>query len=200
MTLFTLAVILFLIMDPVGNITSYLKMVKGIAPRKQRWIVMREMGIALLTMIIFNYLGETLFDIFQLSEISLRLTIGVIMFLIALKIIFPSVDSLRANISEEEPFIIPLAIPLIAGPSLLASIMLFAHLESSQAMMLTAILLAWGASALVLLCAQPLHRFLGNNGLLACERLMGMILIMLAIQRFCEGIQQFVGKCVAASS
>jgi multiple antibiotic resistance protein len=195
MTFLTLTVILFLIMDPIGNIASFLNVLQDIPPEKRKKIIFREMLIALAFMIAFNYLGEFIFDILNVSETTLRLTSGAILFLVAIKILFPAIDSLRANLPGGEPFVTPLAVPLIAGPSLLATIMLFAHLETSQAMMLGAILLAWFFAVLILVNGARLQRVVVTNGLMACERLMGMILVLLAIQRFLEGIQQFVKTC-----
>jgi multiple antibiotic resistance protein len=192
MSLLSITLVLFLIMDPVGNVGSFLSLVKEIDPKKVRWIVIREMLIALVTMIAFNYLGEFIFQLLGISEITVRLASGVILFLIAIKILFPTSDSLRANLPQGEPFIVPIAIPLIAGPSLLATIMLYAHMEPSQPLMLTAILIAWFAAIVVLLCSSFLKKYLGNNGLIACERLMGMVLVLLATQRFFEGLQQFI--------
>ncbi len=192
MTLLSITLVLFLIMDPFGNISSFLKMVDGIEPKRQKKIIFREMLIALLVMIIFNYFGEILFDILELSEVTVRLAAGTILFLFSIQILFPSLNSIRAQLPKVEPFIIPLAIPLIAGPSLLATIMLFAHLEESQPIMLSAILLSWTAAVVVLVFARQLKRALGNNGLMACERMMGMVLILIAIQRFMEGIKQFI--------
>lgn len=195
MNLFTLAVVLFLIMDPVGNITSFLTLLHNIPAPKRRYIILREMLIALAVMIAFNYLGEFIFRVLNVSETALRLTSGAILFLFAIKILFPSTDSPRANLPAGEPFITPLAIPLVAGPALLATIMLFAHLESSQLVMLGAIFLAWALAAVILLFSANLQKILGTNGLMACERLMGMVLILLAIQRFLDGMQQFVKAC-----
>ncbi len=154
MTLLSITLVLFLIMDPFGNISSFLKMVEGIEPKRQKKIIFREMLIALLVMIIFNYFGEILFDILELSEVTVRLAAGTILFLFSIQILFPSLNSIRAQLPKVEPFIIPLAIPLIAGPSLLATIMLFAHLEESQPIMLSAILLSWTAAVVVLVIAR----------------------------------------------
>lgn len=192
MTTFTIAFMLFLIMDPVGNVSTFLSMVKEIPRTKQRWIVVREMLIALAAMLLFNQIGEHIFSILNISEVAIYLSSGLILFIVAIKILFPTIDSPRANLPKGEPFIIPLAIPLIAGPSLLATIMLYAHQVPSYSMMVSAIVFAWLAASFVLLIAPYLKRALGLNGLLACERLMGMILILLAIQRFAEGIQLFV--------
>jgi multiple antibiotic resistance protein len=191
MTVFSIATVLFLIMDPFGHISSFLTMVKELSPKRQRWVAVREMFIALFLMLLFNLIGEYIFTILEISEITVRLSIGLILFLTALKILFPGSNSLRNNISPGEPFVIPFAIPMIAGPSLLASVMLFAHLEPSLWLMLGAILLSWSAAFIVLLLSPLLKRYLGTNGLAVCERLMGMILIMMAIQRFMEGVQLF---------
>ncbi len=192
MTLFNIAFMLFLIMDPIGNVSSYLNLVNELPRKRQNWIVIREMLIALAFMLLFNAIGEYIFDILQISHTVVRLSSGLILFLVAIKILFPSIDSPRANLPKGEPFVIPLAIPLVAGPSLLATIMLYAHEIPSISLMVSAIFLAWLAASLVLLASPYLKRALGNNGLMACERLMGMILILLAIQRFAEGVQLFV--------
>lgn len=192
MTLFNLAFMLFLIMDPIGNVSSFLSLVKEIPPKRQLWIVIREMLIALFFMLLFNEIGEYIFNILQISDPVIRLSSGLILFLVAIKILFPSVDSPRANLPQGEPFVIPLAIPLIAGPALLATIMLYAHDTDSELLMIGAIFAAWIAASIVLLASPFLKRVLGNNGLMACERLMGMILVLLAIQRFAEGVQLFI--------
>lgn len=195
MEFLTVAVILFLIMDPVGNISSFLNVMKDVPQEKKKQIIIREMLIALALMLVFNFFGEYIFHILDVSEITVRLTAGAILFLAAIKILFPSSDSLRANLPTGEPFITPLAVPLIAGPSLMATIMLFAHLEPSVLTMLGAIGLAWIAALVVLLMADPLKKFLGANGLSAAERLLGMVLVMLAVQCFLTGVQHFVKNC-----
>lgn len=196
MTLFTLSFLLFLIMDPFGNVSSYLKLVEKL-PRKRQFLVAgREMLIALGFMLLFNFIGEFLFDVLHISETAIRLASGLILFLAALKILFPSIDSPRANLPEGEPFIIPLAVPFIAGPALLATIMLYTNLEPSQPLMLSAIFLSWLAASAVLFSSSILYRVLGTNGLIAFEKLMGMILVLLAIERFASGVQLFItGKC-----
>lgn len=191
MSLLTISLILFLIMDPVGNISSYLSLTEGLNPARRRLVLLREVGIAMTAMLLFNYLGEYIFDLLAISRSTVCLVCGAVLFLIAIKILFPSKDGLRTNLPKGEPFITPLAIPLLAGPSLLATIMLFADLQSSQSLMLFAIVIAATGSFAVLLIAPYLLRFLGNNGILALEKLMGMILVLLAIQRLTEGVQHF---------
>lgn len=192
LSLFTIAVTLFIIMDPVGNISSYLHLVKDFEPKKRFCILLREMLIALGFMIAFNFIGEFIFTALELSDTAVQLSSGVILFLTAIKILFPAPNSFRMNLPKGEPFIIPLAVPLIAGPSLLSTIMLYARLETSISLMIGAIVLAWFVALAVLSFAPVLRRYLGSNGLMAFERLMAMVLVMLAIQRFMEGIQSFV--------
>ena len=197
MDLFSVTIILFLIMDPIGNISSFLKLLHELTPVQRNKIILREMTIALIAMIAFNFIGEAIFNILKISEITLRLTSGIILFLVGIKILFPTIDSPRANltIEGEEPFVTPLAIPLIAGPSLLGTIMLFAHLEPNFFILPAAILIAWTFSLLVLLSGTFLNRILTDNGLKAAERLMGMIMILIAIQMTFEGLHHFVQSC-----
>lgn len=190
-SLFTIALILLLIMDPIGNINSFLKLVEGLDRKRQRLVVLREMFIALFVMLIFNYLGEFIFDFLSLSEPTVRLSSGIILFFIAIKILFTAPDSVRANLPGGEPFVFPIAVPLIAGPALLATIMLFAHLETHQSIMLSAILMAWFFSITILYFARPIKKVLKNNGLMAFERLIGMILVLMAVQRLLDGFLSF---------
>lgn len=191
MSLFSVTLVLLLIMDPIGNINSYLSLVGELEPKRQHWVVFREMLIALAVMIGFNYLGEYIFDLLGVSETTARIASGVILFLIAIKVLFTARDSLRANLPKGEPFIFPLAVPLIAGPGLLATIMLYARLEPYQSVMLLAILIAWLISAIILYFSPWIKRVLGQNGLMASERLIGMVLVLISVQRLLEGILLF---------
>lgn len=198
LSLFSVTLVLFLIMDPLGNISSFREMLKKIDRKKQKYIIMREMLIALVAMLAFNFLGEYIFDNLNVSDTTVQISSGVILFLAALKILFPTRDSPRLNLPKEDPFIVPLAIPLIAGPSLLATIMLYAHMETTQFIMIAAIFISWILASLILLSSNRLHHIFGDNGLIAFEKLMGMILILLALQRFFEGIENFIKTLPAA--
>lgn len=191
MSLFNVTLVLFLIMDPIGNLSSYIGMVKELKSKQQNWIIFREMCIALLIMLGFNYLGEYIFRFLDLSETTVRLSSAVILFLIAIKILFTANDSPRANLPEGEPIVFPFAVPMIAGPALLATIMLYAHLEPLQSVMIIAILIAWLLSMMIFFLAGSIQCILGENGLMACERLIGMVLVLVAVQRFLEGIYLF---------
>ncbi len=192
LSLLTITLTLLCIMDPVGNLSAILSLTEGIEPKNQKTLLLREMLFALAFMFLFNFVGEFLLNYLDLSAIAVRLSAGVLLFLVAIKILFPSTSSLRNNLPKGNPFLVPIAIPLIAGPSLLATIMLYANMESCKPMMISAILIAWMANAVIIFLAPYFYRILGKNGLTACERLMAMLLIMLAIQRLSEGVHEFV--------
>lgn len=178
-------------MDPIGNIASYLAMTKDLDPKRQQWIIFREMLIALALMIGLYAVSDHLFNFLGLSGASISLSAGLILFLISIKILFPEPTSLRANLPKGEPFIFPLAVPLVAGPGLMATILLFSNLPEYHDWMLPAIFLAWLASSVILYFSNTIKNVLGKNGLIASERLIGMVLVLLAVQRFLEGILAF---------
>lgn len=193
-SLLSLTVLLFIIMDPIGNIVSYLNLMEEVDPRRRQWVMLREMGIVLITMLAASLLGEYIFALLNISPTTVCLASGAILFLIAIKILFPATDSLRAHLPKGEPFIIPLAIPLLAGPSLLATVMMYSDMINGPWLMIAAIVLACLAAVAVFLMAPWLHRVLGANGLMALEKLTGMILVLLAVQRFTEGLQHFIAE------
>lgn len=194
MSLLSTTLVLFFIMDPIGNVSSFLSMMRNQPPRRQAYLVMREMFFALILMLLFNFLGEYLQAVLELSDTSVHLATGVVLLLAALGILFPGPRSVRAALPPGEPFLVPLAIPLISGPALLATIMLYSQQEESMLLMLAAIFIAWSGSVAILLLGPLLSRVMGRNGLIAAERLIAMVLVMLAIQRFSEGVRLFIDQ------
>ena len=191
MTLISAALLLFLVMDPLGNIPLYLTALKNVEPKRRTKVIFRELMIALLVMVIFLFSGQAFLSALHISEPALTITGGVILFLIALKMIFPQPND--GNVQEEEPFIVPLAIPYVAGPSALATLLLIMNGEPERwPDWLAALLLAWAVTGVILLCAAPLARTLKNRGLIAIERLMGMVLVAISIQMLLDGITKFV--------
>lgn len=192
MTLISAALLLFLVMDPLGNIPLFLTALKNVESSRRLKVIIRELFIALLVMVVFLFSGQAFLSALHISEPALTATGGVILFLIALKMIFPQ-DSNTQNANDEEPFIVPLAIPYIAGPSALATLLLIMNGEPQRwPEWLGALFIAWFVSGLILMCADPLARVLRNRGLIAIERLMGMILVAIAIQMLMDGIAKFV--------
>ncbi|MBS0648949.1 MAG: NAAT family transporter [Verrucomicrobia bacterium] len=190
MKILAMAFSFFLLMDSIGNIPLFISILKDIPHKRQTQIILRELLIALVVMVLFNYLGDYLLNALQVTPYSVSISGGIILFLIALKMIFPvKSDSENASKGEKEPFIVPLAIPLVAGPAVLAAIILNSQQESGT---IIAIFAAWIVTTLILLSSTFLNRILGQRGILACERLMGLVLTMIAIQMFLEGLGQFL--------
>jgi multiple antibiotic resistance protein len=194
MTLLTSTLILFFILDPIGGAPVCAQAVKGYAPSEQRWILFRELLIALALMLLFSFVGEWLFWALDMNDPALWIASSLILFLVAIRILFPSLDvefhrGLRPG---EEPWITPLAVPCLAGPSLIATVMLFAHHEPSVVQMTLAIGIAWSAAAVIIMASPVICRYVSTGLLEAMEKLMGMVLILLAIQRLLQGIDLFM--------
>ncbi len=187
-----MALALFLLMDAVGNIPFFISLLKGIPAHHQRKIILRELLIALGIMILFNYVGHVFLEMLEVTQYAVLISGGIILFLIALKMIFPSSNDLEPHsAAEKEPFIVPLAIPLVAGPAVLAAIMLYSR-EEPRLSCLIAIICAWVVTTLILLSSSFLNRVLGKRGIIACERLMGLVLTMVSVQMFLEGLTQYL--------
>jgi multiple antibiotic resistance protein len=193
MTLYSITLSLFLLMDSIGNVPIFISFLKDISPKRQRIVIFRELLIALFFMILFLFLGDSLLSALGVSQQVVMISGGIILFLIALKMIFPPPKDPNQGISPtKEPFIVPLAIPLLAGPAVLASIMLYGSQEEIGTWTLIgAIILAWIPSAIILLASSWLQRLLGPRALMACERLMGLILTLIAVQMFLEGLKSY---------
>jgi multiple antibiotic resistance protein len=194
MTLLTLILTLFLIINPLGNMKHFLTLLEGLKSKRQCFVIAREMILALITMFVFSFFGEHIAGAFDLKQTTIYLASGLILFLSAIKIIFPPKEDFIPRLHGEEPFLVPIAIPIIASPALLATIMLFSQTEPLMWPMVVSILVAWGLSVLLLLASRPILKMVGQNGLVAIERLMGMILILISIQRFMEGVLLFMGE------
>ena len=192
-SLFSIAFTLFLLMDPIGNVPFYLSFLKGINPRRQRAIIIREMLIALGIIILFTYLGDGLMRFLDVSMETIQISGGIILFIICLKMIFPSEKDHNETIPhQEEPFLVPLAVPLVAGPSVLAAVMIYSKQLESDLIMIGAVFLAWAASLVILVSSSLLKKVLGWRGITAMERLMGLVLTLIAVQMFLSGVHAFV--------
>lgn len=184
---------LFLLMDPIGNIPFFIAVLKDVPPKRHLPLIFRELLIALMVMVAFHFIGDVLLTTLNVSSYTVLISGGIILFLLSLKMIFPSSnDTSLSGGKQTEPFIVPLAIPLVAGPAVLAAIILYSRQQPETLMTITAIVLAWAISTIILLSSAFLNKVLGERGILACERLMGLILTMMSIQMFLEGIAQYV--------
>lgn len=193
MRIFFNAITLLLIMDPLGNIPPFLSALKPVEPERRRRILVREILIAYVVLLAFLFAGKYLLKLLSLQEETVSIAGGIVLFLIALRMVFPRQEATRDAL-EGEPFIVPLAIPLIAGPSTLASLLLLQQQSTPNSIwqLFLALTLAWLATAIILLSSTMLYRLLKERGLIALERLMGMLLVMLAVQMFINGLAKFM--------
>jgi multiple antibiotic resistance protein len=184
---------LFLIMDPLGNVPVFLAVLKQVTPERRRKILIREVLIAYAVLLFFLLVGERVLELLQIQQETISIAGGIVLFLIALRMIFPSHGAV-ADPSEGEPLVVPLAIPLIAGPSTLATLLLLRANAESMFELWLATTVAWFATAAILIAAPFFYRALGERGLVAMERLMGMVLVMISVQMFLNGVATFMAR------
>ena len=197
MTIFSAALLLFLVMDPFGNVPLFLSVLNPIAADRRRKVIIRELLLALAALILFLFLGRYILSAIGISESILTTAGGVILFLIALRMVFPPARgpyTVNVDESSDEPILVPLAIPLLACPSALASVLFLMSSDPGRwADWLAAVLIAWAMTATVLLLSSPLARLIKKRGLIAIEKLMGMVLTAIAIKMILTGIGDFFG-------
>jgi multiple antibiotic resistance protein len=184
------AVILLFVMDPLGNLPVVLSLLKDIEPKRRRLIILRELFFALGILLLFLFLGQTILDFLALQQETVTIAGGIVLLVIGLRMVFPQRHGIMGDQPEGEPFLVPLAVPLIAGPSAMATLILMARSNPDHTVSLLLVLvLAWGGTAILLMLGSFLYRVLRLRGLVAVERLMGMLLIMIAVQMILNGIE-----------
>ena len=192
MSILSAIILLFFVMDPVGNVPLFLVVLKNVDQHRRKKIIIRESLIALGVLVFFLLVGRYFLDIVQISEPALSIAGGIVLFLIAVRMIFAAPEGTTVQEPVGEPLVVPLAMPLIAGPSAIATVLLLQSREPSRVLdWLLALVCAWFLSTLILLFASNLKQFLGDKVLVALERLMGMLLTTIAVQMFLTGISQF---------
>ena len=188
-------VILFLVIDPLGNIPLFVSLLRTVAPERRTWVILREWLIALVLLLGFVFAGEAVLRLFGLSDPSLNIAGGVILFLIALGMIFRPGAGAFAGLPEGEPLVMPLAIPAIAGPGTMATVIVLASRAPERVLEWTgAVVAAMLASLIVLVFAERLARRVDRRALLAVERLFGLILTAFAIEMVLRGVAAFVAQ------
>ncbi len=192
MDFWSAAIMLFLIMDPLGNIPIFHSVLEGVPSEKKTRVMARELIFAYLILLGFLVAGETILSLLGLKRPTLGIAGGLILFLIALRMVFPS-HGLAGTEDREDPFIVPLAVPLIAGPSAIAALLLLASRDPDRIMSwMAALSAAWAVSAAILLLSNHLLRWIGPRGVRAAVKLMGMLLIMIAVQMFLDGLKEYL--------
>jgi MarC family membrane protein len=186
-------VLLLLVIDPFGNVPLVNAMLAGVSPARRRRVLLRECAIAFAILALFMLFGRAFLDLMHLSETSLSIAGGVILFMIAIRMVFAHPEGAFGPQAKGEPFIVPLAIPLIAGPSALATVMLMATREPAKmGMWAAALTVTMLAAATLLVTGDRLQRWLGDPAMKAIERLMGLILTAIAVEMLLGGIRAFV--------
>ncbi len=193
MTVASAALLLFLILDPLGNIPVFLSMLRSLPPRRQRIVLARELLIALAVLMAFLWVGKYALELMHLRQESVSIAGGIVLFLIGIRMIFPPPEGLMGELPDGEPFIVPMAIPLIAGPSGMAAVILMGSDNPERlADWSLALVIAWGATAVILFSATYLYKWLGPRVLTAVERLMGMLLVAISVQMLMDGITAYL--------
>lgn len=194
MSYLTATLLLLLVFDPIGNTIPFMAALKHVAPERQRRVVIREMLIALGILVVFLFGGKLLLQVLRIDEPSLSIAGGVVLFLIALRMIFHAPEGVFGGQEDTEPLIVPLAVPLVAGPSAIATVILLMTREPARwATWLGALVTAWLIASIVLANSAVIARLLGERVLAAFERLMGMMLTAMSVQMFMTGLRSFLG-------
>ena len=195
MDVFSAVVTLFLIMDPLGNIPPFLSILKTVPLERRRLVLVREIAFAYLVLLAFLLLGRYILQFLHLEQETISIAGGIVLFLIALRMIFPGEGGVLGDSLDGEPFVVPLAIPLFAGPSTLAALLLLQQAAPGETgRLLLALTIAWAISGTILLGSTFLYRVLRQRGLIAMERLMGMLLVMVAVQMLIDGLEAFLAR------
>lgn len=187
------AMTFLLVMDPLGNVPLFLTSLRNTKPERRQWVILRECLIALAVMVTFLFAGQSMLRLLHIEDAALRAAGGVILLLIAIRMVFPTPErNLAEPVTHEEPFIVPLAVPYVAGPSLLAVIVVFVSQDSGNwAWYLGGLIISWLITTACLYFSGFLQRVVGTRALVAVERLMGMILVLLAVQMMFDGVKAF---------
>jgi multiple antibiotic resistance protein len=184
------AILIFFVLDPFGNVPLVLTILKDVPAERRRKIIVREVLIGLVILLLFLFFGNEFLSIFHLETEAVQISGGVIFFIIGMRMIFPADPNQSLFAAQGEPFIVPIAMPMIAGPSALATLLVLSKNNADAPVSVTlALLAAWGASFLILIAAPFMYRWLRRRGLTALERLMGMLLLFLSVQMFIDGIR-----------
>jgi multiple antibiotic resistance protein len=193
MDILSTTILLFLILDPLGNIPIFLSYLEKSKSRYK--VLARELVLALIILYIFLFFGRQFLQALHLSQEAVSIAGAIILFIIALRMIFPSSKQYGDEKIEGDPLLVPLAIPLVAGPSILATLILLVSQHPEKLMDFSiALFIAWFISAVILFSATAMQNYLGKRGMIAIERLMGMVLIAVAVQMFLNGIRTYLNS------
>jgi MarC family membrane protein len=187
-------ILLTLVTDPFGNVPIFVSALSHVSPERRWRVVVRECAIAFVLLLLFMFFGKHILSAMQLTDVSIRIGGGVILFLIALRMVFPQQGGIFGDVEgDHEPFIVPLAIPALAGPSALATVLLFSsESQADVAVHLGALVAVAAVWLIVLLSAERMQQVLGERAMIAFERLMGLILTAMSVEMLLAGIRDYL--------
>ncbi|QLG88734.1 MarC family protein [Chitinibacter bivalviorum] len=188
-------VLLLLVTDPLGGIPLFVSLMKQVPPERRWRMIVREVSVAFIILLLFMVFGRQFLELMHLSQTSLGIAGGVILFLIALRMVFPHPDGVFGDTQQGEPYIVPLAIPLLAGPSALATVLLLVSRDPERIWVwIAALALTMLVCAFTLAFSEKISQVLGEQVTTAFERLMGLILTAIAVQMLLDGIRAYLAS------
>jgi multiple antibiotic resistance protein len=186
--------LLLLTTDPLGNVPVFISVLQPVPEKRRTAVIVRELLFAVGIMVAFVFAGRFLTNGLGIQQEAISMSGGLVLFLVALEMIMPG-KGRRGSASDEqdaEPFVVPLATPLVAGPATLATIILITSKPDGVWTGLGAVLIAWVITFGTLVSAPAIMRVLKQRGSRAVERLMGMLLVMLSVQMFLNGLSEYL--------
>jgi multiple antibiotic resistance protein len=187
MSFFAKTLSLFFVLNSLGSIPLFVGLLSKFEVKKQRKIILRELLIALFILLLFNFFGDDLLKLLGISQPVIGVAGGTLLFIIALGMIFPRPTD-NHDIQRSEPYIVPLATPIVAGPGAIATVMVYSEQVQNVWLTSSIILIAWIPTFIILLLSSNIKYFLGKKGLMACQRLGGMLIALIAVQMICSGL------------
>jgi len=185
-------ILLLLVLDPLGSLPIFIPVMRQVAPQRRRWVAVREVGIAFSVLFAFMFLGEGFLRVMHLSERSLEVAGGVILLMVAIRMIFSHEGGVYGTPEGKEPLIFPLAVPLLAGPSAMATVLLLASRQPERMLSwVGALASAMAVSLVVLLLCDRIRRWVGDSVVAAVEKLMGLVLTAIAVEMILAGLKRY---------
>ncbi|MBX3623250.1 MAG: MarC family protein [Rhizobacter sp.] len=185
-------ILLLLVLDPLGSLPIFIPVMRQVAPERRRWVALREVGIAFAVLFVFMFVGEGFLRVMRLSERSLEVAGGVILLMVAIRMIFGGGSGAYGVPEGKEPLIFPLAVPLLAGPSAMATVLLLASRQPERMLSwIGALACAMAVSLGVLLLCNQIRRWVGDSVVSATEKLMGLVLTAIAVEMILAGLKRY---------
>lgn len=194
MTLFDISLALFLVINPFGNLPAFLPLLKDFDRAHQQRILLRECFFSFLVALFFACIGQTFLSILAIEEHSLRISGSVLLFIVGITMIYPELSlSPSSKTKPEEPFFVPIATPIVSGPGVIATIIILASRpDVTNSMLLASMVVTWSLVGIIMVAGPLLMLVINDRGLQALERLMGMIILLIAIEMFRSGLYKFI--------